>query len=124
MKGSCSSPPGREAHTSSAPTLCQASCRVRGVCDAPDPQAALENGGHFLAPLAVTMCSEERLKVAEFKETHFCPATSYSGGWMSPPLESDGFVAVQLGLGSFQHPRLLVIIPVIRITSVENGEES
>lgn len=43
---------------------------------------------------------------------------------MSPPLESDGFVAVQSGLGSFQHPRLLVIIPVIRITSVENGEES
>lgn len=69
MKGSCSSPLGREAHTSSAPVLCQASCRVRGVCDAPDPQAALENGGHFLAPPVVTVCSEERLKVAEFKET-------------------------------------------------------
>lgn len=69
MKGSCSSPPGRGAHTSSAPALCQASCRVRGMCDAPDPETALENGGHFLAPLVVTVCSEERLKVVEFKET-------------------------------------------------------
>lgn len=28
------------------------------------------------------------------------------------------------GPGSFQHPRLLVVIPVVRITSVENSEES
>ena len=69
MKGLCSSPPGRGARTSSAPARCQASCRVLGMCDAPDPEAALENRGHFLAPLVVTVCSEERLKVAEFKET-------------------------------------------------------
>lgn len=33
------------------------------------PTAALENGGHFPCCLAVTECSEERLRVAELKET-------------------------------------------------------
>lgn len=97
------------------------------MCDTPNSQAALENEGIFQPPgcHCVLWSQAQGGRVERDPRGHFGPVTSsYSGGWESPRPKSDSFVAAQSGSGSFQHPRLLAIIPVIRITSVENSEES